>query len=81
MEIGQEVLAEILVIAVQGLEGEDAGDDEEDIGIGTFHHLTEAIVLLRNALYSPREVQQMSLLLAVAEIVASLLPTPLVLYQ
>jgi hypothetical protein len=49
VEVGQEVLAEILVVFVEGFEGEDAGDDEEDVGVAALHHLFEFIVFLRHA--------------------------------
>jgi hypothetical protein len=50
VQVGQEVLAEVFIIAVKGLEGEDAGDDEEDICVRALHHLSEAVVFLGDAL-------------------------------
>ena len=78
---GKEVLAEVLVVFVEALEGEDAGDNEEDIGIAHFHHFAEAVVFFRDALNGAREVQQMALLLAGAEVAGAFLPALLVLHQ
>lgn len=50
MEVGQEVPAEVLVVLVQGFEGEDAGDDEEDVRVAALHHVSEFLVLLGDAL-------------------------------
>lgn len=81
VEVGQEVAAEVLVVLVQRLEGEDAGDDQEDVRVAALDHVPELLVLLGDALDGAREVQQVALLLAVAEVVAALLPAALVLHQ
>jgi hypothetical protein len=80
MQIRQKILAKVFVVVVQRFEGEDARNNEEDIGVGAFHHFPKAVVLLRDTLDGPREVQQMAFLLAIAEIVPALLPTALVLH-
>lgn len=65
---------------VQRFQGEDARNNEEDIGIRAFHHFPKAVVLLRDTLDSPGEVQQMAFLLTIAEIIPALLPAALVLH-
>jgi hypothetical protein len=49
VEVGQEVLAEVLVVFVEGFEGQDAGDDEEDVGVAALHHFLEFLVFLGHA--------------------------------
>lgn len=52
MQVGQEVPAEVLVVLVQGFQGQDAGNYEEDVRIAALHHISEFLVLLRDALNS-----------------------------
>ena len=46
LEAGQEVETGVLVVVVQGLQHQDAGDDQEHVGVAALDHLPKAFVLL-----------------------------------
>jgi hypothetical protein len=81
VQVGQEIFAQIFVVVVERFEGEYAGDDEEDVGVGALDHVPEPLVFFRDAFNGAGEMQQVTFLLAVAEVVPSLLPAALILDQ
>lgn len=80
-DILKKIGADILVLLLQVLQDQQAGDLDEDLGVPALQRVLELRVLLGGGLQDVREVDQVDALLAVREVVLAFLPGRLVLLQ